>query len=71
MVLEFLFPYGFKYEMGPPMSEKQVKESRVTCRAPYFHPGGGRGVIDHVFDKMISDLDMFGLSMILQILSIS
>ena len=27
VVLEFIFPYGFKYEMDPPMSEKQVKES--------------------------------------------
>ena len=32
VVLEFLFPYGFIYEMDPPMSQKQVKESqsRVT-----------------------------------------
>ena len=28
VVLEVLFPYGFKYEMGPPMSEKLVKESQ-------------------------------------------
>ena len=27
VVLEVFFPYGFIYEMGPPMSEKQVKES--------------------------------------------
>ena len=27
VVLEFIFPYGFKYEKGLPMSEKQVKES--------------------------------------------
>ena len=27
VVLEVLFPYGFIYEMGPPMLEKQVKES--------------------------------------------
>ena len=27
VVLEFLFPYGFIYEMSPPMSEKQVNES--------------------------------------------
>ena len=27
VVLEVLFPYRFIYEMGPPMSEKQVKES--------------------------------------------
>ena len=33
VVLEFLFPYGFKYEMGPPMSEKQVKESKF-CVTP-------------------------------------
>ena len=33
VVLEVLFPYGFIYEMGPPMSEKQVKESQ-SCAAP-------------------------------------
>ena len=27
VVLEVLFHYGFIYEMGPPMSQKQVKES--------------------------------------------
>ena len=27
VVLEVLFPYGFIYEMSPPMSEKKVKES--------------------------------------------
>ena len=27
VVLEVLFPYEFIYEMGPPMLEKQVKES--------------------------------------------
>ena len=27
VVLEVLLTYGFIYEMGPPMSEKQVKES--------------------------------------------
>ena len=27
VVLEALFPYEIIYEMGPPMSEKQVKES--------------------------------------------
>ena len=27
VILEFLFPYGFKYEMGLPMSEKKIKES--------------------------------------------
>ena len=27
VVLEVLFPYGFIYEMGPSISEKQVKES--------------------------------------------
>ena len=26
VVLEVLLPYGFIYEMSPPMSEKQVKE---------------------------------------------
>ena len=28
VVLEYLFPYRFIYEMGPPMSEKKVKESQ-------------------------------------------
>ena len=28
VVLEVLFPYGFIYKMGPPISEKQVKESQ-------------------------------------------
>ena len=27
VVLEVVFPYGFIYEMGPPRSGKQVKES--------------------------------------------
>ena len=35
-VLEFLFPYGFKNEMGPPMSEKQVKESQSRATPPLF-----------------------------------
>ena len=36
VVLEFLFPYGCKYEMGPPMSEKQVKESQYRVAPPIF-----------------------------------
>ena len=28
VVLEVLLPYEFIYEVGPPMSEKQVKESQ-------------------------------------------
>ena len=28
VVLEVLFPYEIIYEMGPPISEKQVKESQ-------------------------------------------
>ena len=27
VVLKVLFPYGFIYEMGPPRSGKQIKES--------------------------------------------
>ena len=33
VVLEVLFPYGFIYEMGPPMSQKHIKESQ-SCSAP-------------------------------------
>ena len=36
VVLEFLFPYGFIYEMGPPMSEKRVKESQSNVAPPLF-----------------------------------
>ena len=36
VVLEFLFPYGLKYEMGPPMSKKQVKESQYCVVPPIF-----------------------------------
>ena len=36
VVLEFLFPYRFIYEMGPPMSEKQVKESQSCIAPPLF-----------------------------------
>ena len=36
VVLEFLFPYGFKYEMGPPMSKKQAKESQYCVAPPIF-----------------------------------
>ena len=36
VVLEVLFPYGFIYEMGPPMSEKQVKESQSRVAPPLF-----------------------------------
>ena len=44
VVLELLFPYGFIYEMGPLMSEKQVKESQSRATPPSFRPSGGRGV---------------------------
>ena len=36
VVLEFLFPYGFKYEIGPPMSEQKVKESQYCATPPIF-----------------------------------
>ena len=35
VVLEVLFPYGFIYEMVPPMSQEQVKESQSRV-APLF-----------------------------------
>ena len=44
VVLEFLFPYGFIYEMGPSMSEKQVKESQLRVAPLSFRLGEGRGV---------------------------
>ena len=40
VVLEVLFPYGFMYEMGPPMSEKQVKESQSHVAPPLFTQTG-------------------------------
>ena len=40
VVLEFLFPYGFIYEMGPLMSEKQVKESQSCVAPPLFAQEG-------------------------------
>ena len=40
VVLEVLFPYGFIYEMGPPMSEKQVKESQSQVLSPLFAQAG-------------------------------
>ena len=36
VVLEFLFPYGFNYEMGPSISEKQVKESQYRVALLIF-----------------------------------
>ena len=36
VVLEVLFPYGFMYEIGPPMFEKQVKESQSPVVPPFF-----------------------------------
>ena len=36
VVLKVLFPYGFIYEMGPPMSEKQVKEFQSRVAPPLF-----------------------------------
>ena len=39
-VLEVLFPYGFMNEIGPPMSEKQVKESKSHAAPPLFAQAG-------------------------------
>ena len=44
VVLEVLFPYGFIYEMSPPMSKKQVKEFQSRVVPPFLRPGEGRGV---------------------------
>ena len=51
VVLEVLFPYGFLYEMGLPMSEKQVKESQPRAVPSFLRPGGGRGVTVQATDK--------------------
>ena len=40
VVLEVLLPYGFIYEMGPPMSKKQVKESQ-SFASPLSSPRQG------------------------------
>ena len=40
VVLEVLFPYGFIYEMGPLMFEKQVKESQSRIVRPLFPKRG-------------------------------
>ena len=40
VVLEVLFSYGFIYEMGPPMFQKQVKESQSHAVPPLFGQAG-------------------------------
>ena len=40
IVLEVLFYYGIIYEMGPPMFEKQVKESQSHATPPLFAQAG-------------------------------
>ena len=44
VVLEVLFPYEIIYEMGPPMLEKQVKESQSRVAPPLFAQVGVGGV---------------------------
>ena len=36
VVLQVVFHYEIIYEMGPPMSEKQVKESQSRAAPPLF-----------------------------------
>ena len=36
VVLEVLFPYGFIYEMGPPMLENRLKNSQSRAVPPLF-----------------------------------
>ena len=36
VVLKVLIPYGFIYELGLPMSQKQVKESQSCVAPPLF-----------------------------------
>ena len=40
VVLEVLFPYGFIYEMGPQMSENQLKSPSPMSRLPLFAQAG-------------------------------
>ena len=40
VVLEVLFPYEIIYEMGPPIFEKQVKESQSRVAPPLFTQAG-------------------------------
>ena len=40
VVLEVLFPYGFIYEMGPQMSENQIKEFQSHAVPPLFTQAG-------------------------------
>ena len=40
VVLEVLFPYGFIYEMGPPMSQKQAKETQSRVMPPLLAQAG-------------------------------
>ena len=40
VVLEGLFHYEIIYEIGPPMLEKQVKESQSRAVPPLFVQGG-------------------------------
>ena len=36
----YIMIFGFIYEMGPPMSEKQVKESQSRTASPLFTQAG-------------------------------
>ena len=36
VVLQVVFHYGIIYEIGPPMSENQVKESQSRAAPPFF-----------------------------------
>ena len=40
VILEVLFPYGFIYEMGSQMFEKQVKEFQSRVAPPLFVQAG-------------------------------
>ena len=42
VVLQVVFHYEIIYEMGPPMSEKQVKESQSSVMPPLFTQVGVR-----------------------------
>ena len=67
VVLQVLFPYEIIYEMGPPMSEKQVKESQSRALAPSLCLGGGRGVTVWVGEMQLNRRTSGVMGMILAV----
>ena len=44
VVLQFYYYYEFMIEMGPPMSENQVKKSQFRVISPFLPRLRGRGI---------------------------